>query len=342
MVTPSDLELRARACYQTWKHDRPKIIAVDTETSGLTWWDEAFCVTLAWMHEGKVKTFYWEIGLSQALDEDLWELLVSTPELVMHNAKFDMHKLINAGFFDEEQVRYMRDNRVLHDTQAMAHLLDEHQKLGLKGLARDLLGIETVEETAIKAWFKSKKIKKADQDYSKLPREILIPYAEMDVDYTLRLFNRLYPKIVASPNLKSLYEMEMDLTFVLIDMEQHGMGVDVPYVEKTAREYALEGQRLELHLRKLAGDEDFNPNSPEQVKRVLVRRGINAENTRKETLAKYDDDFTRSMVSLRRVRKIHGSYLVPLLHEQRDGIVHPWIRQHGTHTGRMSAGSAQA
>lgn len=339
MVTPSDLELRTRACYAQWWQNRPEIIAVDTETSGLTWWDEAFCVTLAWYHNGKVQTHYWELGID---DRKLMGLLYSTPELVMHNAKFDMHKLINAGLLTDVGVEKLRDTRGLHDTQTMAHLIDERQKLGLKGLARDLLGIETVEETAIKDWFKAEKIKKADQDYSKLPRGILIPYAEMDVDYTIRLHKLLYPKIVSDPKLRSIYELEQDFKFVLIDMEQHGLGVDVPYLERTAREYALEGQRLELELRKMAGDDEFNPNSPKQVGEVLARRRIRVPDTKKATLAKVNDPFARDLVLLRKVRKIHGSYLLPMLQEQRKGIIHPWIREHGTRTGRMASGAAEA
>ena len=307
-------------------------MAVDTETTGLTFWDKPFCVTLAWMHEGKVVTHYWEIGLAEYSDIRLAAVLADTPELVMHNAKFDLQKLKLAGLLAEPGV--------VHDTQALAHLLDEHQRLALKSLAREHLDVHTVEETAIKDWFKAKKIKKADQNYADLPREILMSYAMMDVDYTIRLFNQFYPQVMADADLARMYDLEMELLEVVLRMEEKGLALDMPYLEKTAREYARMGLDLELRLRQLAEDEDFNPNSPKQVLAAFARRGINLDATSKDVLAGVDDEMADAIVKLRKVRKIHGTYLVALLHEQRDGIVHPWTRLFSTVTGRMSSGGA--
>lgn len=293
-------------------------------------------MTAAWFHNGKVHTHY--IELDRGFDNYAAEILNNTQELVMHNAKFDVQKLALAGLVHPDDLRGR-----LHDTQALAHLLDEHRRLGLKGLARDLLGIETVEETAIREWFQKAKIKKADWDYSKLPRELLIPYAEMDVDFTIRLWRALYPPVMADDDLKFMYdEIEMPLTFVLLDMEAHGLALDLAYLEDTARKYAKRSLALELALREAAGDDEFNPNSPKQVLEVLNSRGIKVESSNKATLKGLADDFASDLLELRSTRKVHGTYLLPLLHEHRFGIVHPWTRQHSTRTGRMSSGATEA
>lgn len=293
-------------------------------------------MTAAWFRDGKVYKHYIELG--QGYDDIAAQIINNTPELVMHNAKFDVQKLALAGLVDPDDLRGR-----LHDTQALAHLLDEHRRLALKGLARDYLGLQTVEETAIKEWFQKQKIKKADWDYSKLPRELLIPYAEMDVEYTIRLWRALYPPVMADTELTFMYdEIEMPLTFVLLDMEAQGLKLDLTYLEDTARKYAKQSLALELGLREMAGDDEFNPNSPKQVLEVLSSRGIKVESSNKDTLKGVDDAFARDLLDLRSTRKVHGSYLVPLLAEHRFGVVHPWTRQHSTRTGRMSSGATEA
>lgn len=331
VATRDDLELRIRAAAANWKIDQPTYMAVDTETSGLSWWDEAFCVTLGWLHNGKVVTHYWELGID---DPGLRTILSFTPELVFHNAKFDMQKLVMAGLLGEPFPR-------VHDTQGLAHLLDEHRRMGLKPLAAELLGAVPQQEHEIIEWFKAKKIKKADRNYAELPREILIPYATMDVDYTIRLFHQMYPQVMADADLAGMYEMEMQLTNVLLKMEARGMRVDLDYLNRTAREYAKRGLQLEMLLRELSGADDFNPNSPKQILEAYARKGIKLPATNVEVLKTRTDEMAKSIIELRKVRKIHGTYLLGLLQEQRDALVHPWTRQFNTRTGRMASGGVE-
>jgi len=89
------------------------------------------------------------------------------------------------------------------------------------------------------------------------------------------------------------------------------------------------------------GSEEFNPNSPKQLSEAFEALGIEVESTDKATLATIDNPLAEQILQLRVVKKMLGTYLQAILAEQRDGILHPSYRQHGTRTGRMSSGEAE-
>lgn len=311
-------------------------VAVDTETTGVAYFDRPFCASIA---------FRWSGGelVSKFVDLDheeeaaaLKNLLVEADELVFHNAKFDMQKLALVGLFDPNQ----RDPLTVHDTEALAHLLDEHRPKKLKVLARDVLGYETDEAEAIKAARKEHKLTAKD-GYDKLPREVIIPYALKDAEYTLELFELFWPQLCEHEDLMRLYRTEQKLTFALLDMEKNGMALDLGYVESTAKTYNSRALAQELMIRDMTGDEEFNPNSPKQVTEAFAKLGIEVEGTGKEVLTGVDHPLAQSILNLRTLRKMHSTYLKPMLVEQRDGVIHPSFRQHGTKTGRMSSGGQE-
>lgn len=339
MLVSDELRLRASAAYMGWVHDRPSRMAVDTETTGLTFYDKPFCATLAWRDQrGELVGHY--VELVQVPDEAetagwIKTMLNGTDQLIFHNAKFDMQKLQLVGLMEP------RTFDTYHDTEMMAHLVDEHQRTGLKSLARELLGVQTDEEETLKKVRRELKLKK-DDGYHVLPREVLIPYAVQDAVLTYMLFERVAPLVARYDDLVNLYNMERELALVLGAMEAAGMQVDVPYLEETAREYAGKALRLEVGIRNTVGRDDFNPNSPKQVAEAFEARGItNLESTSREALESLDDPLAESIVELRQVRKMHGTYLLNLIAEAVDSVVHPWFRNK-TRTGRLSSGGAEA
>lgn len=339
MLMTDDLTLRARAAYNAWSADLPSVMAVDTETTGLTFDDKPFCVTVAWKNKlSEIKGHFIELEKVERPDkvaEQVADMLGRTPHLVFHNAKFDMQKLRLVGLMRS------RTAGSFEDTETIAHLLDEHQRLGLKSLARELLGDETDEEAELKAVRRKLKLRKED-GYHMLPREVLLPYAIRDAELTLELYYKLAPQLVPHLDLLDLYRMEKELCLVLGSMEARGMTVNLDYLTHTTKEYASKALRTEVAIREMVGDENFNPNSPKQILAAFAERGIELESTDREALEGVDDELARLIVELRQVRKIHGTYLTSLLDEQKGGIVHPWFRANGTRTGRMSSGGATA
>lgn len=310
-----------------------KRLAVDCETTGISYFAMPFMWTIAWTDsEGNVHSEYYDGANPPGLRERLNE----AEELVFHNAKFDLQKAALAGVLNPADLR--PEN--VYDTECLAHLLDEHRRKGLKYLAREILGEETDEDEVLRTERRKLKLTKKD-GYDKLPREVVVPYALKDAEFTIRLHDILRPQVEANPDLSRLLRLEQRLTFVLLRMEQRGMGISAEYVEKTAREYASKALGVELAIRDRVGNEEFNPNSPKQIADAFEALGISAPSTNKATLQELDHELGNQILELRTLRKMHGTYLKPMLEEQRDGILHPSYRQHGTRTGRMSSGAAE-
>jgi DNA polymerase-1 len=329
------LQALAETGFDAWLNDQPNIIAVDTETTGLGYFDTPFCTTIAWdRDDGDVVGHYFEL-----VDYDSsWmvsAILQATPTWIGHNIKFDLQKLVQAGILDREAITADR----LEDTETLAHLLDAHQKKGLKSLARTHLGVETTEDEELAAVRRKLKLRKED-GYHVLPREVVIPYAIQDVILTLGLFDLFHPKLQDWPELVALYAHEKLVTLALLDMEGAGMALDMDYLSATAKAYGKEAVRTELRIRDLT-TEEFNPGSWQQILARFEEEGITLEGTDKDTLSQVDHDLAREILHLRSTRKMHGTYLQPMLNEQEDGIIHPNFRQHGTKTGRMSSGESE-
>ena len=313
------------------------LLAIDTETTGVGWSDEAFMISIAY-YAGTSRTLvsyvydkrdnaYWNKYLEEVLG-----YLKAADRIIMHNAKFDIQKLCRLGF----PIRLFAEK--FEDTQAIAHLIDEHQSTGLKYLAKKYLGESTDEDEVLKVYRRKNKLKKED-GYEPIPNHILAPYAAKDAEFTLQLYNMLYYRM--APELQPLYEMEKQLTLALLRIEAQGMAVDTQYITNKRKEYGDRIYKLKQRIGELAGEE-FNPQSHQQVLHALSERGFVVSSTSKDALKEVDDELAGLIVELREANKIKSTYFDAMDKEPINGILHPNFRQHGTRTGRMSSGAAEA
>ena len=309
------------------------LLAIDTETTGVGWHDEAFMISVA-THEGShvYDKRVCEHGEWDNRVQHVYDMLTACDKIIMHNAKFDIQKLCRLG------IPLSVFKGKFEDTQAIAHLIDEQRSTGLKFLAREVLGEETDEDEALRKVRRELKVKKED-GYYPIPHEILAPYAIKDAEFTLQLYEALCPLLPDS--IKDLYELEKQLTISLLGVEARGMAIDKEYVLTQRREYGDRIYKLKQRIGELAGEE-FNPQSPKQLLEVFAQRGVRITATDKATLASVDDELAALIVELREANKIKSTYLDALAEEAKDGILHPSFRQHGTRTGRMSSGAAEA
>lgn len=339
----------AELAYTNFLRDAPDVIAVDTETEGGEWYHEPFAATIAWLNEDGVQSHYFEILWDETCWY-LWEILNSGATLVFHNAKFDIQKLILCSMLNRACVPQFED------TEALAHLIDEHSEKGLKPLAKRYLNESTDETKRLRVARRKLKLTK-DDGMHKLPREIVIPYAKKDAEFTIRLWYFLRPKVEEYPELLELYLNELDLTLVLLDIEAEGMAVDKAYLVSKSKEYARLILEAGMSIEELTGKElyegpkcnrklcegcprckGFNPDSHGQVLQQLVLRGIHVSNTQAKTLKPHEGDaLVAALLARRSFKKIYDTYLQGLLAIERDGIVHPHFRQHKPSTGRMSS-----
>lgn len=348
-----DFDALAQAASAARQACPPAWIAIDTETSGVSYGDEAFCVTAAWPDgEAEYTGHYLELShpASRKVAEDLLE---HTPIWVFHNAKFDLQKLLLAGVISREDVARAE----IHDTEALAHLLDENRSKKLKDLAVDLLGWDDTISVELKTkpgQFREvsrekyeldearRKLKlKIEDGYEVLPREVVIPYAIRDAEFTARLYDLLSAGMAAQDEgLQALYQREMELTIVLLDVESAGVKVDVPYLEETNRRLVRECFRIEADILQLTGRDEF-VNHHEWIKSAFADLGEDVPaDTQADTLAGLDSPLAALITEWRTVSKLQSTYIQPMLAEQIGGILHPNFRQHGTRTGRMSSGGA--
>lgn len=369
-----DFERMERVCSEAWLRDKPSLIAFDTETSGLEWFDDAFCVTVAWRGEEGLEAHYLELVKWDASTTTA-AILRSADALIGHNLKFDLHRVINFGLYDRDLSEV-----VMHDTECAAHLDDEHRRKGLKILAVDLLGIdvETVEveiksgpnkgkfrkevKEAYEVLLAKKWAKKEygyatvnDFGYDVLPRGVVAPYAIKDALYTYMLFEHLFPLVERYPDtMLKKYHDEMRTTRTFLDMEAQGLGVNSEYVERTIKEYAGRLLQHELKIEGIVGrpvrtgkipaaerSSYFNPQSNTDIPAFFSKAGFKREKYDEESLSSIPHPLAEALLELRGDAKILNTYLRALKKGTREGVFHPSIRQHGTVTGRTSSGAAK-
>ena len=311
------------------------LLAIDTETTGVAWNDEAFMISIAYELNGELVTVVcdqrgstrWEKDVAMVVNQ-----LNKADKIIMHNAKFDIQKLCRLGI----PLRVFKDK--FEDTQALAHLINEQGSTGLKYLARTVLGEVTDEDEVLRKTRRELKVKKED-GYYPIPGCVLAPYAAKDAEYTLRLYKKFiktFPK-----DLYPLYELEKQLTIALLGIEARGMQINKTYVKQQRKEYGDRIYKLKYRIGELVG-EDFNPQSPQQVLHALGERGHVVSSTSKQVLSEVPDELAGLIVELREANKVKSTYLDALADEAKGGILHPNFRQHGTRTGRMSSGAAEA
>lgn len=343
--------------------DKPEIVAVDTETTGLEFYDEPFSVQLTWRNRhGTTTSAYFELG-GGVVDFErrgnlirVGSILRGVPAWVLHNAKFDLQKLLLIGAIREQDIEAVE----LHDTQTMYTLLDENGKKGLKDLAVRVLKYDDTISVPYKSGKKKGQLREVSKEkyrldearrelklrkedgFHLLPREVVIPYALKDTEFTLGLYEKLWPKLQKKDEaLLDLYDESMQRKLTLLRMEADGFGLDVPYLEQTTSEYGVKVMEAWQRVTDLTGNPELNPNAPNQLLDAFEQRGLSLLSTEVDVLKKVDDDLARAVLEYRDVKKIHGTYLTGILSAQREGLVHPNFNDDGAATGRMSSGKAK-
>ena len=142
-------------------------------------------------------------------------------------------------------------------------------------------------------------------------------------------------------------EIEIPLSKVLCDMEEHGFKIDPAGIEKYAKELLSMENALTTSIWMQAGRE-FNINSPKQLSEVLFEEiGLPAG---KKTKTGYSTDaetleFLRPYHSIisdilmyRQISKLRSTYGEPLINQaDENGRIHTKLNQTGTATGRLAS-----
>ena len=323
---------------------KSKVIAIDTETTGLDYMD-ADLVGVSMAYEAG-KAFYIPFGhekqeVSQLKEKIVLEKLKPFLEKVQNkiigqNIKFDRNILARYG---------IKINSVKNDTMMMSYVLDASAtRHNLDALSSYYLNhkTSTFEEVA------GKGVKQVTFD--KVPLDLATNYAAEDADITLRLYEVLEPKLNSIKSLKKLMEdIEIPLIEDLSDMEQNGTLLNSKILASQSKDLESRIKKLEKLAYEIAGEE-FNLGSTKQLReiffdklnyRVIKKTPGGQPSTDEKVLQELSEEYELPKVLLehRTLSKLKSTYTdkLPGQVSSNTGKVHTSFHQAVTTTGRLSS-----
>lgn len=329
------------------KLKQAEMIGLDTETTGVEPMSCAL-VGISLAVEGGTG-YYIPVGHTggetQLPPEQIREKLgpiLADPELPKagHNIKYDMVVLERFGM----PVRGIR-----FDTMIAGWILDpESRQLGLKPMAKSLLGIRMTEIETL--------IGKGKQQITmdRVPVKDAAPYAAADAEVVLQLLPVLREKMRAEQTEHIFEELEIPLIPVLAEMEMRGILLDREFLGKMSGELAERLAGLEKEIYDLVGY-PFNINSTQQLSAALFNTlGLVPPRTAKKTASgnystaadvleemRGEHPVIEKILDYREIGKLKSTYTdtLPEAIDKNTGRVHTSFNQTGTVTGRLASSS---
>lgn len=255
-------------------------------------------------------------------------------KLVLQNFKYD-YEIIKNNFEIEL--------KLYADTMILSWLLDTNEKVGLDYQVNKYFNHKMIA---------FKDVVKKGENFSNVDILNACDYAAEDALMTLKLFNKqlvLFKERNSEEILKLAFDLEFDFIYVLADMENNGIKIDVNLLKELKETNYKYIQDLTTKIYETSGAE-FNINSPKQLGVVLFETlGLP---TAKKTKTGYSTDEAvlnglidaHSVVPLllnyREAYKLQSTYIEPLLElglKNEDNRIHTSFLHTGTATGRLSS-----
>lgn len=257
---------------------------------------------------------------------ELIERLCRDCIVVCHNGTFDMPYLSKRLGIN---VYHHEDTLVMHFV--LDNLAGEH---GLKPLARRWLRARDWDSDA-------KSYLKHGAYFENIPREKLYKYNLADVVWTFKLYEYFLP-LLRNSGKCDYYRYRMRVTRVLHDVQMNGVAVSLDALDDLEEKYQEQCDRILVTLREHAG-EDFNPQSPKQIKDYFKSKGVSSPSFDSDHLKKLrregkETEFIDALLAYRYAAKVIGSFIANVRRKVgADGRIHPYYLPHGAKTGRLSA-----
>ena len=257
---------------------------------------------------------------------ELIKRLCDTCTVICHNGTFDMPYLSKRLGI---RVYHHEDTLLMHFV--LDNLAGEH---GLKPLARRWLRAEDWDSDA-------KSYLKGGAYFENIPREKLYEYNLMDVVWTYKLYEYFLP-LLKNSGKYDYYRYRMRVTKVLNDVQMNGVAVSLEALDELEEKYKRQCDENLAILRQHA-DEDFNPQSPKQIKDYFKAKGVSSPSFDSDHLKKLrregkETEFIDALLAYRYAAKVIGSFIANVRRKVgEDGRIHPYYLPHGAKTGRLSA-----
>lgn len=257
---------------------------------------------------------------------DLIKRLCDTCTVICHNGTFDMPYLSKRLGI---RVYHHEDTLLMHFV--LDNLAGEH---GLKPLARRWLRAEDWDSDA-------KSYLKGGAYFENIPREKLYEYNLADVVWTFKLYE-YFLSMLKNSGKYDYYRYRMQVTKVLNDVQMNGVAVSLDALDELEEKYKRQCDENLAVLKKYAG-EDFNPQSPKQIKDYFKSKGVSSPSFDSDHLKKLrregkETEFIDALLAYRYAAKVIGSFIANVRRKVgEDGRIHPYYLPHGAKTGRLSA-----
>ncbi len=340
-----------------------KLIACDTETTGLNSWKGDSIFAFSFCNEkGESGYVRWEVDpftrkVKIGSEYEQIKKFYEDPTIVkvFHNAKFDIRML--------ERI-HIRVEGEIHDTMFAMHCLRTAEPtLALKPIAAKYANIPADDEEALakathKARRKGKKVgwavatdethgpKSANGDYWMAPPELCKTYAVRDVHRTITLW-LLFRDILKEESVWDVYQEEMQLLKVTMEMEKRGVRVDPVFIESEIERNTKIVNSSGKKIEKIKPGLNVNSHKQlskylfEEKKYVAIRTtdsGNPSVNT--EVLQSIEDPICKLIIEHKTAEKalngFFGRFKKLSVIEEGLHILHPDFHQIGPVTGRYS------
>jgi DNA polymerase I-like protein with 3'-5' exonuclease and polymerase domains len=300
--------------------------------------------------------------------------------LLCHNGKFDMD--VAYEHFGLQLPPWHQ----FEDTMILLFLVDPHaRELGLKPAAQRRLGMAPEEQDAVKQWVLAHK-KQLEAEYPEIlevgldkhgkgggikpstagafvayaPGHIVEPYANGDVERTLKLWGPLKAEVVER-GMGPAYDRERKILPILLRNEREGIRTDGDALERDLKVFTADQEKCDAWLRKALKAPSLDFNKDKDVGEVLDQRGVVTQWSYTKTgqksvskqnlrLSHFNDQKIAAALSHRnKLDTILGTFIEPWIRYSHNGWMHTnWNQVRnaksaksddtgGTRTGRPSS-----
>ena len=313
----------------TWLGQDRKILAVDTETTGLSFISDKIRLVQFGDSKGGF-AFEW----------DKWSGVVHEVfkkyegDYAFHNASFDIK------FLERAMGKRLPRERIF-DTMIASRLINHDVRShGLKHLAavhvdpRLVVGQQVLDDA----------MRKQKWDWATVPIDFepYWIYGIVDTCLTAMLYELYAPRIV-SEGYEEVYALEMQTLMIAVSMEQKGIRVDIPFCEQKYEELTKYTSDVKLYCQNEYG---VSPGSNQQITKILVADGVplykrtatGALSFDIETITEFKDahPLVEMIYQYKRSIKIANTYFRAFIEESKNGRVHCSINTLRAITGRSS------
>lgn len=319
--------------------------AIDTETDGISAMTAQLVGVSICFQEGcsyyiplRHKTDEKQIDFECAIAHLRRVIEDSSIKKYLHNAKFDMHILRNAGLWLEG---------LSFDTMVAAGLVREDgERTGLKALSEQYFGEVMVS-------YKEVVSDQKRPNFMYVPLAEATDYAAADAHQTWKLVEPIRRELSAQNELELYESVEHPLIALLCDMEAEGIAVDCKVLERVDIGVSKKLDSLVKEILELVGmnGRALNLNSPQQVSDLLFEHlklvpvKKTAGKTRYSTDIEVLEELARVhpvpalIIKYRELFKLKSTYIDALKNDinPRTGKIHTTFKQTSVATGRLAS-----